>query len=235
MAKTLLDGCNEVLKKASIIQGDSGSLTTLTDSGRQVHIDAAVQAWNEVIEDLYETVEMSKPNAIIESTITLVTSTRNYTLGSSDLNELYFPFIDETNGNYITEYPGGYSQLIIDQPIQSNYTGLPQMGCIRPTDGAFYLDHTPTANENGLVYKYRYLSDLSVAAAADTFPFKDTVFRALVPAVTEVFNRSRKNSFDGDIYRKRLGTAARYLNQVPARNSWTPLRVSRNDTSPFNE
>ena len=234
MAKTLLNGVNELLKRASIIQGDSGSLTTLTDSGRQVHIDVAVQVWNEAIEDLYETANMSKPNAIVEDTITLTTSTRNYTL-ASDLNELYYPLIDETNGNYITEYPGGYEQLIIDQPIQANYTGVPQMGCIRPTDGAFYLNTTPTSNENGLIYKYRYLSDFSVSTAAATFPFKDTVFRALVPAVTELWNRSRKNSFDAPQYKKSIGTAARYLNQVSYRDSWTPARYIRNDTSPFNE
>ena len=234
MAKTLLNGCNEVLKRASLIQGDSGVLTTLTDSGRQIFIDTAVQVWNEAIEDLYETVGQTKPNALAEDTITLTTGTRNYTL-ASDLNELYYPFIDETNGNFIVKYPGGYLEMVSNQLVPANYTGQPLQGCIRPTDGAFYVDLAPTSSENGRVYKYRYLSDFSVAAAADTFPFKDVVFRALVPAVTELFNRARKNSFDGGIYKKGIGTAARYLNQVSARESWTPTRYVNNETSPFNE
>ena len=114
MAKTLLNGCNEVLKRASLIQGDSGVLTTLTDSGRQIFIDTAVQVWNEAIEDLYETVGQTKPNALAEDTITLATGTRNYTLNTA-LNELYYPFIDETNGNFIVEYPGGYLEMVSNQ------------------------------------------------------------------------------------------------------------------------
>ena len=52
MAKTLLDGVNEVLKRVSLIQGDNAILTDLTDSSRQVYIDVAVQVWNESVDEI---------------------------------------------------------------------------------------------------------------------------------------------------------------------------------------
>ena len=116
-SKTLLDGVNEVLKKVHIIQGDSGALTSLTDSGRQVYVDLAVQVWNEMIDDLYATSDMAYPQEIAQSTITLATSDRSYAL-AADVNQLRFPFKDETNRQYIHEYPGGYMRMISDQPAQ---------------------------------------------------------------------------------------------------------------------
>ena len=67
------------------------------------------------------------------------------------------------------------------------------------------------------------MQDLSLSLLTDTVPFKNVVFRALMPAVTELWNRSQKNSFDAGIYKKYIGTAARYLNQVPLNDSWNPI------------
>ena len=53
MAYTLLDAVNLSLKRVRVIQGDAGVLTTLTDSARQADIDIMIQAWNEIISDLY--------------------------------------------------------------------------------------------------------------------------------------------------------------------------------------
>lgn len=234
MAKTLLNGVNEVLKKVKMIQGDSGTLTTLTDAARQVYIDNAVQAWNEVLDELYALTNNTKPNALTTGTITLVTSQRAYSLDSA-LNRLFFPLLDSTNGQYIYEYPGGYLELIEDQAIPSNYTSLPQYAAIRPTDGYLYLDTSPDSTYNGRVYTYQYDKELVLSSASDTFPFKDVVFRAMVPAVAEMWNYFQKNGeMDTGIYNYSLARAASYLNQKVNSDSWMPPRRYTNDTDPLN-
>src|SRR3990172_7589121 len=119
MSKSLLQCVNETFKRVQLIQGDSGLLTTLTDSARQIYIDSAVQLWNEAIDELYTTAEVPHPNELAESTITLVTSTRAYALNAAFIH-LLFPLLDETNGRFIEEYPGGYMQLVVNHPFPSN-------------------------------------------------------------------------------------------------------------------
>ena len=233
MASTLLDGTNEVLKKVKMIQGDSGVLTTLTDSARQLSIDSAVQAWNEAIDALYELTTDSKPNIMSSATITLVTSQRAYSL-ASDLTRLHWPLLDSTNGYYIYEYEGGYLDLIEDQPIPADYTSLPQYAVIRPSDGKLYIDTSPSSDYNGLVYSYNYDKDASLSLAADTMPFNDTVFRSMVPVVAELWNRNQNRRFDVGIYQSSLARAASYLNQTPFRSSWLSRSEPENNTDPLN-
>lgn len=220
--KTLLNGVNEVLKRVQVIDAD-GELSTLTDSARQVFIDTAVQVWNELVEELYTSDLLAKPNELAEDTITLSTNDRDYAL-ASDLLQLRWPLLDETNGRYITEYPGGYEALVRDQPFPSNETGLPLHGAIRPTDGQLYLDKLPTSNENGLVYKYRYDKDVSLSSASDTFPFSDAVFRALVPAAAEVWKLEQKSSFNAGLFKTSMGRASRLLLKGVPGGSWAPIR-----------
>lgn len=220
MPKTLLQSCNEVLKRAGIIAGDAGALTTLTDSARQVAIDRAVQIINEGIDDLYATSNLSLPNKQAESTITLATNTRNYSLASG-LVVLRWPLIDRTNNQFIAEYPGGYNAILIADMEQDD-TGQPQYAAIRPTDGALFLDKAPTANENGRIYYYQYDKDTVLDEAADTVPFTDEVFRAMVPAWAQLFRRDHQNSFDQPIYRRAVGNASLRLRRLPVRDSYSP-------------
>ena len=231
--KTLLNFVNEVLKKGKVINGDSGVLTTLTDSARQLYIDNAVQAINEAMDELYALSGCQKPNVMGTDTITLVTSTRAYTLNSS-LTRLHFPLIDTTNGNYIYEYEGGYQDLFEDQPIPADYTSLPNYGVIRPSDGKLYIDTSPASTYNGRVYTYNYEKDISISSASDTVPFSDVVFRAMVPAVTEIWKRNQNKEFDGGMINVSLSRAANYLNQVPPRDTWMPMSDEYNTTDPLN-
>jgi hypothetical protein len=216
--RTLLNGVNEVLKKLNLIQGDSGSLASLTDSARQIWVDSIVQLWNEVMEDLYSTSELPMPQELGEDTITLATNTRAYAL--SAYNTLYWPLMDETNGTFIYEWEGGYLDLVASQPVPADFTGMPYYGVIEPTDGKIYLDRIPTASENGLVYKYRYDKDVSVSAATDTFPFKDSVFRALVPAVAERWKLDNRGEFAEGLYKEAIGTASRQLSGRQMRSNY---------------
>lgn len=220
MAKTLLNCVNEILKRTSIIAGDAGALTTLTDSARQVSIDQAVQVINEGIEELYTTCGIAMPNEQAAGTITLVAGTRAYALASGVL-QLRWPFRDTTNNQRLYEYPGGYNAMLEDDPEQDD-TGLPMYATIRPTDGYLHLDRTPTSVENGRVYTYQYDKDLSIDAAAETVPFNDAVFRAMVPAWVQLFKRERRNEFDTELYRMSLGRASRLLTQKQPRSSYSP-------------
>lgn len=232
MAKTLLNGVNEVLKRVQIIQGDSGEFTSLTDSARQIYIDLAVQVWNEQIDEIYSKTSVALPNEVTEATITLVTSDRDYAL-AADLVQLRFPFLDRTNGQYITEYPGGYEAMVTDQNFPDNYTGLPMSGAIRPTDGELYLNNIPTASENGLIYTYLYDKDTVLAIAADTVPFKDAVFRAMVPAVAEAWKKARRQRSNQKTYNNAMARAATLLTQNQLRTRYIPSKINFSTTDPF--
>lgn len=216
--KTLLNSVNEVLKRVGVIAGDAGALSSLTDSARQVFIDTAVQVINEGITDIYATSGIAHPNEQAESTMTLVTATRAYTL-ASDLVQLRFPMRDKTNNQRIYEYPGGYNAMLDGDPEQDD-TGLPMYGAFRATDGKFHLDRAPTSVENGRVYTYQYDKSLLLTAAANTVPFNDTVWTKMVPVWSQLWRRDRQNSFDAAIYKTNLGIAAGYLSQKQPRDNY---------------
>lgn len=234
MSKTLLNGINEVLKRAQIVDSNS-ELTSLTSSANQVWIDIAIQVLNEVMTSLYDESGVTLPNELAESTITLATDDRDYAL-ASDLVSLRFPLIDQTNGEYITEYPGGYDQLIYDQAIPANYTGLPLNAAIRSTDGELYLDRIPTSNENGRVYKYLYDKQIQLTAADHTFPFSDTVFWSMIPAAYQIFRREVNKEFDEGIFRMSYGKSARLLTKKQQNDSWLPVVSGiENATDPYGQ
>lgn len=220
MAKTLLNAVNEILKRTGVISGDSGALTTLTDSARQRPIDVAVQVINEAMDELYKLPGLSAPQGQGESTITLATGDKDYSL-ASDLVRLRFPLIDKTNNQYITEFPGGYNRILVFDPEQDD-TGQPHWGAISPVDGELYLDRAPTADVNGNIYTYQYDKDISVSQLTDTVPFTDAVFRAMVPAWAELWKRDMRRDFDGGMFRASLGRAASLLRQVGSSTSYNP-------------
>lgn len=230
MAKTLLNGVNDVLKRLGHIKGNSGELASLTDSQRQVVIDLAIQSWNELLVDLYDSAEIPFPNEVATSNITLATSDRDYVL-PSDMVYIRWPLINTTYGYEIFEYPGGWDQMRKDQTIPDNYTGRPQYAVIRPTDGYLYLEKIPTSAENGLVYALAYDKSLLMDAAADTFPCIDDVYQMLIPCATELVKRDQEKSFDEAIYRRRLGQAATLLTKRQQRTSWSPQRLGAHVTN----
>lgn len=221
MAKTLLNGVNEVLKRIKVIQGDSGLLTTLTDSPRQIYIDLAVQVWNEAVEELYSRSGKSMPKEMATSSITLVTDDRDYAL-QTDLVALRWPFINQTDGEYIHEWKRGYHDLFSSQPQPSEYTGLATFAAIRPTDGELYLERIPKSQENGKIFTYNYDKDVSLSAFDDIFPFDDDVFRAMVPLVSEVVELGLDRDIQGALAATNFGRASRLLTKQPMRENWLP-------------
>lgn len=204
----------------SLIAGDAGELTTLTDSARQTAIDQAVQVVNEGNDELYSTSEVPLPSGQGQSTITLATGTSAYAL-ASDLVQMRFPLIDKTNAQRIEEYPGGYNAMLEDDMEQDD-TGLPHRAAIKPTDGQLHLECAPTSTENGRIYTYQYDKDIAMSAAANTVPYSDAVWRAMVPAWVQLFKRENRGEFDQPLYQQNLGRASRLLTQKQMRTSWNP-------------
>lgn len=234
MAKTLLQGVNEVLKKVGILDND-GELTSLSDSARQTSIDLAVQVLNEIVDQVYESADLSKPNQLAERTITLNTGDRDYILHSSLIRlRTEYHLIDETNNDiiYLLNDDDGYRKIILGD-IEQDDTGKPTYAAIRPTDGQLFLDRAPTSDYDGREYKYRFDADLSLSVVADTFPFTDGVFRAIVPASAELWKRYRQQSFDAAIFSGSIGRASRMMTKTPPRTSWTPVRSHASALDPL--
>lgn len=220
MAKTLLNAVNEILKRLSLIAGDSGELTSLTDSARQPAIDIAVQVINEAVDRMYYTSNLMMPTGQAEDTITLVQGVRTYVL-AADLVRLRYPFIDRENTQHLFEFKGGYNQLLIFDP-ELDDEGLPHFGAINPVDGQFFVDRIPKSEDAGRVYFYQYDKDVSLELATDLFPFTDAVFRALVPAWVQLWKRERRNQFDEALFSAGMGLASRLLTRKIIRSSWSP-------------
>lgn len=213
MSKKLLDGVNDVLKKTQIVS-TTNLLTSLTNPGKQIFIDNAIQSWNEAIDHIYSKNDILRPQQGAEDQITLQTGVREYSL-PCDLVQIRWPLHDETNGFYINKYPGGYEELrkILTQP--GNYQGQPSTAAIDPIEGNLYIDMLPTSSENGNIYKYFYWKDTGLEKANDVFPFSDVVYRAMVPVVAELWRYNQNTYANDNVSKVNFGRAIRALKKEP--------------------
>ena len=235
MAKTLLDGVNEVLKKARVLDAQ-GELSTLTDSARQMFIDTAIQSINEVLDDLYIGAGASKPNQMREATLTLVTNQQHYVLPSSMIRlRTDFDLIDETNSHiiYLLE-DNGYNRIIRGD-LEQDDTGQPSFAAQSPIDGRLVMDRKPNSVAAGRIYKYRYDRDLELSVATDSFPFNSATFRALVPAATEMWKLHNEREFSQGLFDASVARAKALLRKVPIRTSYRARRGGANITDPMND
>lgn len=220
MAKTLLNCVNEILKRVGQIHGDSDALVVLTSGARQRSIDVSIQVVNEGIDELYSTSHLAMPNEVAESTITLVTNDKSYPLAST-LVAMRWPLIDKTNTQFINRFPGTYEDMLQLDPEQDD-TGQPFWATISPVNGELFLDRKPDSSVNGRVYTYQYDKELELTDAADTVPFNNAVFRAMVPAWVQLYRRSIQNDFDDAIFSASMGRASRLITQEQTRSDWCP-------------
>ena len=237
MAKTLLDGVNDLLTKVGALNSDSGLLTSLTDSARQTPIDVAVQSLNETLDEVYLLPGQGpKPNQLFERTITLCADVRAYTLHPSLIRlREKFHLYDATNSHTIVilqDEDDGYRRLILQDPEEDD-TGLPSFCTIRPTDSRLIFDRTPTSDEEGRVYKYRFDSDMALAAFDDEFQMTNPAFRGLVVAAAEMWKLHRHREFSKELFDNGLGRCSRLLSRQGQMNSWMPRSFGFNQTDPF--
>src|SRR3990167_5391128 len=203
MPLAFLDVVNATLKRVGVIAGDSGELSTSTStatSGQytasgiftsrsdiQHSVDLVLQMWQEATSELYSLNLV--PNLLATATISLVTGTREYALpgdfervaGTHDGVRMLRA---STQSYVIPQYPGGYLQMLVDQPVASDWTGAPTAWAISPRNEQLRLDREPTSDENGQTYNLAYERrvELTSTMASATMPFSDTVCWALIPA-----------------------------------------------------
>lgn len=211
MAYTFLQAVNDVLKRAGAIKGDSGEFSTFTSSARQIDIDMAIKAWNDVIHYMYSKGAFSQ--GVAESSFTLALDDREYALASDFESFAAEAIRCEANSNYLLPYDGGYVGMWNRQIDPNDYQGQPSRYAINPTTNQLRIDTDPESDQVGDVYKYLYMKRISLSATTDTFPFSDTVVDMAAIGVAELWKRYRKKEFAPDIYEASMATAMGYLTQ----------------------
>lgn len=213
MSIVFLDGVNAVLKRAQIIAGDTQNLVTSTvtstatgltatealqsQSAIQHQVDMTVQIWNEAIQEVYSLNNF--PKSVASATMQLASTTREYAL-PTDFER--FAGLAALRGatTYLVlyEYPGGYEQMLVDQPTASDFKGQPTYFAISPINQNIRVDAEPTSAEAGNKYNYLYEKTLRYTStmATETFPFSDNTFDAMIPVVAQWLERSMKKDFD---------------------------------------
>lgn len=244
MAITFLEAVNATLKRVRVIQGDAGELATSTvtstatgavatdafvDSGRQVQIDLAIQLWNEAGHIIYQKGMFA--SGVASATTTLVADQREYDV-PSDFERLTGKDRGErvlrgaTNGLILQEYPGGYSQMLADFPVASDYRGSPLAWALSPVSGKIVMQNTPTTGEENETYNWLYEKRLSLTStmATETLPYSDTVADALVPVVAEGWNRIMKQEFSSGNFEAGINRALSYVARATPRRRYGTRR-----------
>ena len=234
MALVFLDAVNETLKRVGTIQGDAGELVTgtgtddeFTDSARQRDIDLAIQIWQETLHELLSLGLFA--NEASTATIILVAGQREYTLATDKVFERFAGQTEDTRvlrgattGLIVRSYPGGYDQMLVDQPVATDYIGDPNRYAMSPVTGDIRLDREPNAEIAGNTYNalIETVQALTSTMATETFLWTDTVTNALVPVVAETWTRTMKKEFDAEQFRRSLTRAASHARKNQRRTRW---------------
>lgn len=247
MAIVFLQAVNAVLKRVGEIAGDSQELATstvtstatglvatdaFTDSRRQHKIDIVIQLWNEAGHEVFRLGAFAQECA--SATLTLIDGQREYDLPSDFERMAGYTYGQRvmrgaTNGVLLFEYPGhpgGYQQMLADQPTASDYQGDPSFWAISPVQSKIRLSAVPTSAQAGHTYNFMYHKRVSLTStmATSTLPFSDSVADALVPVVVEGYNRVMKKEFDAVFFENAINRAVEFLTANERRSRYGPYR-----------
>ena len=219
MSRTFIQAVDETLHRVSIFQTATeylsiGSTVTASEyfelSQHQNSIDIVRQMWQETVQEVYS--RQLTPTLLATATIALVAAQREYAL-PSDFERIAGHDADQrvlrgaTTGVILMEYPGGYLQMLSDQPVATDWTGEPLAWAISPaaTD-SIRLDREPTSAEAGWTYNIAYEKSIlyTVTMATETLPFTDTVINALTPVVAEGYKAEKNNTFSPQAFQQNI-------------------------------
>lgn len=244
MATVYLSWINDALKRVHVIQGDAGNLVTSTvtstatgltatgafvDSARQTQIDTMIQVTNEVVQDIFSRGLL--PKIASTATFTTVAAQREYAM-PNDFERVAGKTYDQramsgaTNGLSLPEYPGGYLQMLTDQPMATQFTGQPSAYAISPAADYVRFDREPDASTASQRYNLLYEKTIQFTATseADALPFSSVVANRLVPVLAEVWNKAYKGQFDIAEYRAGIATAVGLMTRTQPNDRWGPQR-----------
>lgn len=240
MTVTLLQFTNAVLKRVGEVAGDSEELATstvtstatglvateaFTDSRRQHKIDVVLQITNEAIQEVYQQGGFAAEMA--SATLVLAEDQREYDMPSDfermgGMAKTARVMRGATTALLIREYPGGYEQMLADQPVASDYRGDPTFWAISPTQSKIRVDATPTSDQDGRTYNYLYHKriDLSSTMATIALPFSQSVADSLVPVVSESYHRVFKKEFDSGFFISAINRSLLFLSKNERRDRY---------------
>lgn len=235
MSITLLQFVNAVLRRTGEIAGDSEELATstvtstatgltateaFTDSRRQHKIDVALALTNEAIDEMWTLGLFAKVGST--ATITLVSGQREYDL-PTDFERMagwenqHRVLRGATNGLVLTEYKGGYAAMLAEQPFATQYIGQPGAWALSPVNDTIRLDAEPDSTVAGETYNYLYerSTEQTSTMATEVLPFSTRVANALVPVVSEAYERWFKKEVDAEFMKNALSRALGTANRKP--------------------
>lgn len=239
MPLVFLDVMNDVLKRVGVLQGDATNLTTSTVTSTatgliatdaftradiQRQVDIGIQAWREVTHEAYSLALLA--NEAASATISLATGTREYAL-PSNFERVAGPDYHNrvmrgaTTGRVLYEYPGGYAQMLADQPRATDYTGSPSYWAISPVNRQLRIDSEPATGDIG-TYNMLYEASFNLTStmATTSLPYTDQTAYALMPVVAEVWNRIFKKESDPALLQKSLVRALGNMTHTQQSNRW---------------
>lgn len=218
MAYTFLQAVNIVLQRVSATKGDAGALTSFVDTARQIDIDQARLAWNDLVQSFYSQGLFSQ--GVSEDTIILVLGQREYDLAADFETWGAETMREETDNLLMLPYRGGYEAMWDQQLDPNDFTGQPSRYAINPQNSKLRIDTNPESEQVGDTYKYLYKKRLFLSTTTDTFAFSDTVVDLASIAVAEMWKRYRNKEFDKTIEKKGRADAMVYLTQNKMRKQY---------------
>jgi hypothetical protein len=214
-----LTAVNDTLTRVGVIGGDTGPLVQGTtdafqsQSSIQHQVDTVVMLWREAIDELYDHGLFAKEGAT--GRITLVAGQHEYAL-ASDFQAMTEPahLRGATSGFVLEEYPGGYAQLLEDQPDNTRWIGQPQAWAISPIDGTIRFDAEPGSGENGAIYYYLYEKNQQFTELSE-LPFSEETYISMLPYVAQWYERAMKQDFDSVQFSAGFERAVRSVRGLP--------------------
>lgn len=244
MAVVFLQVVNACLKRVGEISGDSDELATstvtstatgltateaFTDSRRQHKIDVMLQLWNEGIHEVYSMGLLAKEAAT--ATLSLTDGGREYDLPSdferfAGTTYKTRAIRGATTGLILHEYRGGYAEMLVDQPTASDYRGEPNAWALSPAADKIRLDRTQATQQEGQTYNFLYDKRLSLTSTMATaaMPFSDTVADAMVPVISEAYERTFKKDFSQDFLQNALARSLNYMTRSQPKDRYGKRR-----------
>ena len=242
MPMVFLTAMNESLRRAGVIAGDAQGLvtstvtaTTATDTGlvdaaKQRQIDVMIQLWDEGVKEIFSRGVFAKELAT--ATISLVAGQREYDL-PSDFERMAGETMDTrvmrgaTDGLVLYEYPGGYLRMLADQPTASDYIGDASFWALSPADDKIRLSAEPATGQASKTYNFAYDKRIEFTGtmATTVMPFSDSVTRSMVPVVSEHFNRTFRDEFDGGLFLSSVVRAVGFLTRTKPRSGYGRRRM----------
>jgi hypothetical protein len=234
-----LTAINETLKRVGVIAGDTQNLVTSTvtstatgltatdalqsQSAIQHQVDVMAQLWREGINELFAHGLLAKEAAT--GSIVLVSGQREYALATDfECFAGRAALRAATDNDVLYEYPGGYSEMLINQMLPTQWVGEPRSFAISPVDDKIRIDTDSTATST-----YYYLYEKSVlftsTMATTTLPFSEETYYAMVPYVAQWWERAMKKDFDQEAFAAGLSRAVRRSRKLQPNTRYGTRRV----------